>query len=582
MKATINHKIPDNPLRYILYICKKYRVLVVMTILMVTIACLLSTGNNYALKQIIDSIHSPQELWLWVGIYLLIFLFTSISWRISGFMGRHWMVRASSDSYATLFSYLIKHSSNYFDNRFAGALSSKVSNASDGVRRITSILCWNLYPVFANIIFSLILAFTVSNLFAIILIVWAAIFIIFNVLGVRRKQPYSMAYANSVSTLRGQMVDIATNVKAVNHYSRRSHEIARLDDYIKDRSRTHLKNWWIGEWILATNNVMQFVFVMVMMGFAIWLNQYNGLGLGDTIMIVTLSSSLKDQLMWIGSHMNELMDNYGEVKDGLNEILIAHELNDIPSAHELLIQRASVDFRNVSFRYGKKYIFQNFNLLISPGQKVGLVGESGAGKSTLVSMLLRQHDLSAGEILINDHNIAHVTQESLRSSIAVVPQEPLLFHRSIKENIRYGWLQATDAEVIEAAKLAQAHDFIMELENGYDTMVGERGVKLSGGQRQRIAIARAILKDAPILILDEATSSLDSKSEGEIQKALQNLMKDKTVIAIAHRLSTIRAMDRTIVIEDGHIIQDGSHDELLKDQSGIYQKLWHKQSEGFM
>ncbi len=445
-----------------------------MTILMVTIACLLTTGNNYALKQIIDSIHSPQELWLWVGIYLLIFLFTSISWRISGFMGRHWMVRASSDSYATLFSYLIKHSSNYFDNRFAGALSSKVSNASDGVRRITSILCWNLYPVFANIIFSLILAFTVSNLFAIILIVWAAIFIIFNVLGVRRKQPYSMAYANSVSTLRGQMVDIATNVKAVNHYSRRSHEIARLDDYIKDRSRTHLKNWWIGEWILATNNVLQFIFVMVMMGFAIWLNQYNGLGLGDTIMIITLSSSLKDQLMWIGSHMNELMDNYGEVKDGLNEILIAHELNDIPSAHELLIQRASVDFRNVSFKYGKKYIFQNFNLLISPGQKVGLVGESGAGKSTLVSMLLRQHDLSAGEILINDHNIAHVTQESLRSSIAVVPQEPLLFHRSIKENIRYGWLQATDAEVIEAAKLAQAHDFIMELENGYDTMVGER------------------------------------------------------------------------------------------------------------
>lgn len=582
MKKTDPSKIPHTPFKYIFFISKKYPLFVAGTLLTTTFACVLGTGNNYAFKKIIDSINTPQDLWLWGIVYTLVFLFSAIGWRASGLFGRYWMVRASSDSYATLFKYLISHGSNYFDNRFAGAISSKVSNASDGIRRISSVLCWNLYPVIVNILTSLALAFIVSYQFALILIIWAAIFIIFNIFAVSRKQKHSVAYANSVSTLRGQMVDITTNVKAVNQYSRRTHELIRLDGYIADRTTKHLKNWLIGEWMLGINNFLQFLFVIVMMALALWLNQKSGLSIGNTILIITLSSSLKDQLMWIGSHMNDLMDYYGEVKDGLNEILIEHELVDRENAQTLALQTAAVTFKNVSFKYGQKYIFKNFNLEITPGQKVGLVGESGAGKSTLVSILLRQHDLTAGEILINEHNIAHVTQESLRASIAVVPQEPMLFHRSIMENIRYGNLLATEAQVMQAAALAQAHKFILELPNGYQTTVGERGVKLSGGQRQRVAIARAILKNAPILILDEATSSLDSKSEAEIQKALQNLMKEKTVIAIAHRLSTIRAMDRTIVIENGQILQDGSHEQLLKQKDGIYQKLWQKQSEGFI
>ncbi len=582
MKANAAAKIPGTPLRYVYFLSKKYPLLAVGIFLMVTFACVFSTGNNYVFKKIIDSINSPGEIWQWGIIYAVVFFLSAISWRLSGFIGMRWMVRACSDSYGTLFRYLINHSSSYFDNRFAGSITSKVSNASEGVRRIMSVGIWNLYPVIVNITVSLALAFSVNYQFALIVLVWAAIFISFNVFAVLKKQKYSVAYADAVSALRGQMVDITTNVKAVNHYSRKTHELGRLDGYIADRTKKHLKNWWMGEWMLATNNFLQFVFVMVMLLLALWLNQTQGLSIGNTIMVITLSASLKDQLMWVGNHLNDLMDYYGEVKDGLNEILVEHELKDRENARHLDVRNANLDFRNVSFKYGKKYIFKDFNLNIFPGQKIGLVGESGAGKSTLVGMLSRQHDLASGEILINEHNIAHVTQDSLRSAIAIVPQEPMLFHRSIMENIRYGNLEATDEQVMQAAGQAQAHDFILELTNGYQTTVGERGVKLSGGQRQRVAIARAILKNAPILVLDEATSSLDSKSEGEIQKALQNLMKDKTVIAIAHRLSTIKAMDRIIVIDKGRIIQDGSHEQLLKEQDGIYQKLWQKQSEGFI
>jgi ATP-binding cassette subfamily B protein len=356
----------------------------------------------------------------------------------------------------------------------------------------------------------------------------------------------------------------------------------RLSEYIGKKESSHIRNWTVGEIMLIINNVLQFLFVLVMVAAAIWFNQNKAIGVGSTIMVITLSNMLKDQLMWIGNHFNELMDYYGEVAEGLQEILAEHELTDGEQAKPLLIKDAAIEFKNVYFNYGNKSVFRGFNLKIKPGEKIGLVGESGAGKSTLVSIILRQHDLKSGEILIDGQDITEITQESLRENIAVVPQEPLLFHRDILENIRYGNLKADEDAIINASKSAQAHQFIMELPQAYQTMVGERGIKLSGGQRQRIAIARAILKNAPILILDEATSSLDSQSEAEIQKALKNLMKDKTVIAVAHRLSTIKALDRIIVIHKGQIVQDGSHEELLQDQGGVYKELWHKQVEGFI
>jgi ATP-binding cassette, subfamily B, bacterial len=242
---------------------------------------------------------------------------------------------------------------------------------------------------------------------------------------------------------------------------------------------------------------------------------------------------------------------------------------------------ATIDWNQVTFKFDGKFVFSDFNLNIPAGQRLGLVGHSGAGKSTFVSLLLRQHDLDAGSILIAGQDISDVTQDSLRQAIAVVPQEPALFHRSVRDNIAYGNPAATEEQIISAAKQAQAHDFIMDLPSGYDTLVGERGVKLSGGQKQRVAIARAMLKDSPILILDEATSALDSESEVAIQKALETLMQGRTVIAIAHRLSTLRKMDRVVVMEDGKIIEDGTHEKLTKS-GGVYERLWQHQAGGFL
>jgi ABC-type multidrug transport system fused ATPase/permease subunit len=273
---------------------------------------------------------------------------------------------------------------------------------------------------------------------------------------------------------------------------------------------------------------------------------------------------------------------YGQVNEGLEELLEPHEIVDKPDAKALSVRDAGIEFKSVDFAYRGKRVFRgDFDLRIAGGEKVGLVGHSGAGKSTLVSLLLRRFELNGGSISIDGQCVSDITLGSLRKSVAFVPQSTSLFHRSIIENIRYGRLDASDEDVVRAAELAQADCFIRELPHGYDTKVGERGVMLSGGQRQRISVARAVLRGAPILLLDEATSALDSVSEAAIQKALVGLMRGKTVIAIAHRLSTLRAMDRLVIIEDGRIVEDGTHEELV-DQRGVYASLWNSQVSGFI
>ncbi len=275
------------------------------------------------------------------------------------------------------------------------------------------------------------------------------------------------------------------------------------------------------------------------------------------------------------------MDHLGYVSDVLNIIAVPHGIQDAQGAGALRVQKGEIRFAGVHFDFAAQPVFKDLNLNIEAGEHIGLIGHSGAGKSTLINLLLRYFDPQSGAVLIDGQNIAEVTQDSLRKNIAVIPQDTSLFHRSLMENIRYGRLEASDEEVIEAAKKAHAHEFIKDLPQGYDTLVGERGVKLSGGQRQRIAIARAILKDAPILILDEATSALDSESEKLIQDSLKSLMDGKTVIAIAHRLSTISHLDRLVVMEAGKIIEEGHHDLLLQ-KNGVYAKLWSMQSGGFL
>jgi ABC-type multidrug transport system fused ATPase/permease subunit len=299
-------------------------------------------------------------------------------------------------------------------------------------------------------------------------------------------------------------------------------------------------------------------------------------------MVVTVVIALEQRMFFLGQSLTQAVSYHGQVSEGLAELLQPHEITDRPGAAPLLIRRARIDFEALSFSYRNARVFAgDFDLRIEGGEKVGLVGHSGAGKSTLVSLLLRQFELDGGTIRIDGQSVSDITLESLRRAVALVPQGTSLFHRSIMDNIRYGRLAASDEEVAEAARLAEADGFIRGLPLGYDTQVGERGVKLSGGQRQRIAIARALLRHAPILLLDEATSALDSESEAAIQRALVGLMRDKTVVAIAHRLSTLRAMDRIVVLEQGRIVEDGSHEALVR-QGGVYASLWNSQVSGFI
>ncbi len=306
------------------------------------------------------------------------------------------------------------------------------------------------------------------------------------------------------------------------------------------------------------------------------------LTVGDVVLIQAYIARIFDKLWETGRNIRTLYEALADANEMTEILLKPHEIQDEKGAIALNAKKGGIEFKNVTFGYFKEaMVLEKFNLAIAPGERIAIIGTSGGGKSTIIKLLFRFHDISSGKILIDKQNIAEVTQDSLRAAMAFVPQEPVLFHRSLMENIRYARPDATDEEVLEAAKRAHAHEFIESFREGYETLVGERGVKLSGGERQRVAIARAILKDAPILVLDEATSSLDSESEMYIQDALRELMKDRTTIVIAHRLSTIMQMDRIVVIDGGKIIEEGKHEELLKAQQGTYQKLWEIQAGGF-
>ncbi|MBC85820.1 MAG: ABC transporter ATP-binding protein, partial [Bdellovibrionaceae bacterium] len=316
--------------------------------------------------------------------------------------------------------------------------------------------------------------------------------------------------------------------------------------------------------------------------YALVLFRDGAISVGSFAMVATLSLVIIDDSRGLSRRFLEFFEYMGNISDGVKILVKPHEIQDMENAKDLVAKDGALEFKDVCFSYAEgKSVFENLNVKIKPGEKVGLVGFSGSGKTTFVNLILRLFDIQEGQISIDDQNIQTHTQDSLRSSISMIPQDPVLFHRTLLENIRYGNPSATDEQVKEAARMAHAHDFILETEDGYQSLVGERGVKLSGGQRQRVAISRAILKDAPLLVMDEATSSLDSITEKAIQNTLDTIMKDKTVIVVAHRLSTISHLDRILVFNEGRIIEDGSHETLLKE-NGHYARLWSMQAGGFL
>ena len=483
--------------------------------------------------------------------------------------------------------YLLNQSYGFFQNEFSGRIATKVMQTALAVRDTVMKLLDVMLFVAIYMVTALILVASADPRLCIPLIIWLFFYIIVQRYFVPKMKKIAMVQADARSLMTGRIVDSYTNIVTLKLFSHSNRESA----YIRDGMSEFLNTVHPQMRLVTKLNIclwalnMSLVFSTAALGIYLWFN--GSITPGAIAIVMSLAIRLTSMSHWILWEISGLFENIGTVQDGINTLSVPSKVNDKPNAVALNVNLGDIIFDSVNFSYNtNEAVFENLDLQIPAGEKVGIVGRSGAGKSSLVSLLLRFYDIQSGAITIDGHNIEGVRQESLRSNIAMVTQDTSLLHRSVRENIMFGRPEATEEEMVVAAKKAQAHDFILSLRDnvgrgGYDAHVGERGVTLSGGQRQRIAIARVLLKDAPILVLDEATSALDSEVEAAIQLSLYQLMEGKTVIAIAHRLSTIAAMDRLIVFDEGKIIEQGTHQELLR-KNGIYTKLWGHQSGGFL
>lgn len=538
------------------------------------------------LRNLTDSLSSSQvniqSVLTWAIAYPALYFIGRIFWRSSGFTGMRWFTGLRTTGYQALYDYLTLHSKDYFNNRFAGALANKISNAVEGSRTLFEKTLWQFYPLIIGLIIYTIISFQTNILLGSILLIWSVTFLVINFWLSVKLQAYSYKFAKSMSVLKGKLVDSLSNISLVHENAYVGGERQYIKKYIDKQAHDSLATWQFSEWILVLNGFLIFIFLCLMIGASIYLFQTGIVTVGVVVMVIVMVIDLGDQLFFLGQEIKDAAQRYGESSEGLEEILSEHFIIDAANATTPILSKGHILMDGVDFNYENTKVFKNFSIDIPSGQKVGLVGKSGAGKTTFVSLLLRHFEVSNGAIKIDNHDISKITLESLRKAVAFVPQDTSLFHRTIAENIGYSKPGSSEKEIETAAKLAQADSFIKKLPQGYETLVGERGVKLSGGQRQRVAIARAFLKNAPILILDEATSSLDSHSEHAIQESLEKLMKNRTVIAIAHRLSTLKKMDRIVFIEDGKIAEDGSPEELLKKEDGLFKKMWDHQVKGFI
>ena len=495
-----------------------------------------------------------------------------------------WSLDARGGKYLSLIAFdaVVNQSMTFHSNRFSGSLTSAANKLPHAFISFKSGFIWDIFPLFLTIIYSIVVAGFVCLPFALILAFYAVIYMTVAIVTYYKTAHVDADLSEAENKQTGQLADSITNEVSVKSYARERFERRRFEGTTRKTLDATMKVAKVSFWRnLSMNTVNMITFAAVIVLIVMSHNLF-GLSVASVVFLYSLSNSLLSNVWTINHILRSLNRAFGDA-DEIVKILDLPYIIDDKTDRPLKVSDAKIEFSRVSFTHEKQKekLFSDFNLVIEPGQTVGLVGVSGSGKSTLTKLLLRFDDVKSGAIYIDNQDIRDVTQNSLREAIAYVPQESSLFHRSIFENIAYGRPDATDEEVFEAARLANADEFIDQLPDKYDTMVGERGVKLSGGQRQRIAIARAILKDAPILVLDEATSALDSESEAAIQGALSNLMEGRTSIVVAHRLSTIAGLDKIVVLRDGQIIEQGSHKELLA-KNGEYAKLWSRQSGAFL
>lgn len=566
---------------------KLYRALALFfPVVAVTVNAILAP---YVLSLFLDKLQSGSitlgNSWQLITLYgALIFTGEVFLWRIALYFAWTFEINSMRTIYLAVFQKLATEDVDFHANRFGGSLVSQTSKLIGSFERFWDMIIWSIMPILATVIGSIVTLCIIGMWqYGLFLVIYSATFAIVVFIFSRFLNERNRAEAEASNQNSGLLADMITNVGTVKAFGREKYEQRRAKTTVNSwhARSTHLK-WGVISATSAFSSMYAIgataAFIFAVMG------AEHGIATAGMIYLVFIYALNINRQLW---ELNNITRAYSRVIGDAHEMtLILNkplELVD-KSGDKLYAAKGKVSFDNVTFAHdgGKgEQVFKNFHLDIPAGQRVGLVGHSGSGKTTFTRVLLRFSDLDGGKITIDDQDIGMVSQESLHESIAYVSQEPILFHRSLSENISYGKMGATQKQIVAAAKKAHALEFIEKLPDGFETLVGERGVKLSGGQRQRIAIARALLKDAPILVLDEATSALDSESEKLIQQSLDTLMKGRTSIVIAHRLSTIAKLDRIIVLENGAIIEDGTHAELLQ-KSGTYARLWSHQSGGFI
>ncbi len=532
----------------------------------VTAAVMCAVGTQYGVKFLVDSLTSglAHNVWLTFLVVASLIAADNLLWRAAGWVASTTFVKVTGDLRRDLFCHMTGHAPSYFTGQLPGMLTSRITATSNAVFAIENMFVFNVLPPCLATIVAINLVATVSVAMATVLSSLGGVIVVAMFYLAAAGRPLHRDFAAKAAAVDGEMVDVVSNMSLVKTFCAVRREIerfgARVDCEMTARSRSlrYLEGLRVGHAVITV------AFTIGLVGWAVKLWQEGQATAGDVVLTCTLGLSVLHATRDLAVALVDVTQHVARLSEALVVLLARHQLRDHPEAGPLAKRGASIRFEDVSFSYPEsRVVFGNFNLCIESNQRIGLVGESGGGKSTLFALLQRFYDLQGGRILIDGQNIARVTQDSLRSAIAVVPQDISLFQRSIMENIRYGRPDATDGDVLRAAGAARC-EFIQDLPGGFDMIVGDRGVKLSGGERQRIAIARAFLKNAPILLLDEATASLDGDSEEAVREALARLMERRTVIAISHRLATLRNFDRIVVLKSGHVVDDGVPDQLMK------------------
>lgn len=548
--------------------------IVILTAVVAAVAC--SVGTQYGVKNLVDSLSAGPlhagGVWLAFAMLMAFIAADNFLWRIASWTASFTFVGVTGDLRRDIFRHLTGHAPSYFTDRLPGMLTSRITATSNAIFTVENMFVWNVLPPCIATVSAIALIGTVSLPMSAGLIVIAGTMVVVMFHLAAAGRPLHDDFADKAAAVDGEMVDVINNMPLVRAFCGLSYEHDRFDATVNRELDARGRSLRYLEKLRLTHAAVTVVLTIALLAWAVTLWQRGEATTGDVVLVCTLGLSILSATRDLAVALVDVTQHVARLTEAIATLLLPHELKDHPEAEPLIKSGAAIAFNNVTFRYpGGLQVFDKFSLRIQPGQRVGLVGQSGGGKSSLFTLLQRFYDVEHGSITIDGQDIAKVTQQSLREAISVVPQDISLFHRSIMENIRYGRPNATDSEVLRAAIAARC-DFIETLPEGMATIVGDRGIKVSGGQRQRIAIARAFVKDAPILLLDEATAALDSESEEAIREALSRLMRGRTVIAIAHRLATLRNFDRVVMLQAGKIIEDGPPDTLLQGK-GPYREL---------